>query len=68
MDMRAKVIFLRMNEVKEHIETLFGPVGSLMESVDMSEKEFQLGMVLGMGMVVEQLMDMFPELMGDEEE
>tara|TARA_R110002020_G_scaffold120162_4_gene273907 strand:- start:5122 stop:5325 length:204 start_codon:yes stop_codon:yes gene_type:complete len=67
MDLGIKLMLVRLQQVREHVETLYGDVEKLMDSTNMDNVEFQLGMFLGMSMMVEQLMALFPDLMEEEE-
>ena len=56
MDLGIKLILVRLQQVREHVETLYGDVEQLINDTPMETKEFQVGMFLGMSMVAEQLM------------
>ena len=66
MDLGIKLILVRLQQVREHIETLYGDVEKLINDTPMESKEFQVGMFLGMSMVAEQLVALFPDLMEEE--
>mgnify|MGYP001162780938 FL=1 len=66
MDLGIKLILVRLQQVREHIETLYGDVEQLINDTPMETKEFQVGMFLGMSMVAEQLMTLFPDLLEEE--
>ena len=66
MDLGIKLILVRLQQVREHIETLYGDIDELITDTNMETKEFQVGMFLGMSMVAEQLVTLFPDLLEEE--
>ena len=66
MDLGIKLILVRLQQVRDRVETLYGDIDELITDTNMETKEFQVGMFLGMGMIVEQLMTLFPDLLEEE--
>tara|TARA_R100000773_G_C4221316_1_gene120459 strand:+ start:5019 stop:5219 length:201 start_codon:yes stop_codon:yes gene_type:complete len=66
MDLGIKLILVRLQQVRDRVETLYGDIDKLITDTNMETKEFQVGMFLGMGMIVEQLMTLFPDLLEEE--
>ena len=66
MDLGIKLILVRLQQVRDRVETLYGDIDELITDTNMETKEFQVGMFLGMSMVAEQLVTLFPELLEEE--
>jgi len=66
MDLGIKLILIRLQQLREHVEGLYGDVEKLINDTPMETKEFQVGMFLGMSMAVEQLITLFPDLLEEE--
>lgn len=66
MDLGIKLILVRLQQVRDRVETLYGDIDELITDTNMETKEFQVGMFLGMSMVAEQLITLFPDLLEEE--
>ena len=66
MDLVIKLILVRLQQVRDRVETLYGDIDELITDTNMETKEFQVGMFLGMSMVAEQLVTLFPDLLEEE--
>ena len=66
MDLGIKLILVRLQQVRDRVETLYGDIDKLITDTNMETKEFQVGMFLGMSMVAEQLVTLFPDLLEEE--
>ena len=66
MDLGIKLILVRLQQVRDRVETLYGDIDELITDANMETKEFQVGMFLGMSMVAEQLVTLFPDLLEEE--
>lgn len=66
MDLGIKLILVRLQQVRDRVETLYGDIDELITDTNMETKEFQVGMFLGMSMVAEQLVTLFPDLLEEE--
>ena len=66
MDLGIKLILVRLQQVRDRVETLYGDIDELITDTNMETKEFLVGMFLGMSMVAEQLVTLFPDLLEEE--
>tara|TARA_R100000995_G_scaffold83329_1_gene58969 strand:+ start:3743 stop:3943 length:201 start_codon:yes stop_codon:yes gene_type:complete len=66
MDLGIKLILVRIQQFRDQVETLYGEVEDLITDTNMGTKEFQVGVFLGMSMVAEQLITLFPDLLEEE--